>query len=224
VRMAPGSKLQTYVMEYRAVIMDAAPILPSDAIFYFKQGLLHELKVECLTDPLGQPFASLDALVSHAFVQEQKLICRNSAPGKANAQLNNVQGPYQQGSPFKKQRTDNRGGYNGRGRGGGRGDGDRGDDRGNDGGGRGGGRGRGRGGRGGGRGAGRGGGFRERTSGRSDAAQDQHTFCMANGICGGCYSMLMPVGHFWRHCPNNPANRGMDRTPAPVPTDDAPTA
>ena len=68
VRMQPGSKLQTYAMEFRAVIMDAEPILPTDAIFYFKQGLLHELKVECLTDAVGQPFTSLDALITHAFV------------------------------------------------------------------------------------------------------------------------------------------------------------
>jgi hypothetical protein len=231
VRMTLGGKLQTYVMEFRAVIMDAAPILPTDAIFYFKQGLHHELKAECLTDAMGLQFTSLDTLITHAFVQEQKMICRHSAPGKLNTQLNNLQGPYQEGSPAKKVRF-NSGGYNGNGGGGytgggrggrggrwgGRGGGDgggsgRGWGRGgssspNDGGGRGAGRG------GGGRGAGRGGGFnRPRTSGRSDEEQDKFQFCMDRRLCVGCFSMYKPVGHIFRDCPTNPNNHGMERTP-----------
>jgi hypothetical protein len=221
VRMTPGSKLQEYVVEFRAVIMDAAPIQATDAIFYFKQGLQHELKSECLTDALGQAFISLDALITHAFVQEQKLICRQSAPGKSNAQLNQLQGPYQEGSPAKKGRFNGRGG----GRGGGNqyggsprnqyGGGSRnqfGSPR-NDGGGRGG--------RGGGRGGGRSpGGDRPRTSGRSDVEQRQFKFCMDNGKCAGCYSLLLPVGHMYKKCPNHPDNAGMERVLAPVPAAD----
>jgi hypothetical protein len=80
--------------------MDAAPILPMDSMFYFNQGLQHELKSECLTDALGQPFTSLDALIQHAFVQEQKLLCKRSAPGPVNSvatELCNVQGAHNAG-------------------------------------------------------------------------------------------------------------------------------
>ena len=83
--------------------MDAEPILPMDSIFYFKQGLQHELKSECLTDALGRQFTSLDALIQHAFVQEQRLLCMSSAPGPRSApgpasnaavELSNVQGVH----------------------------------------------------------------------------------------------------------------------------------
>jgi hypothetical protein len=219
VRMKHGGKLQTYVMEFRAVIMDAEPILPTDAMFYFKQGMHHELKAECLTDAVGQPFTNLDALITHAFVQEQKLICRHSAPGKLNAQLNNMQGPYQEGSPAKRGRFD-RGGYRGRGRGGS----DRwGNDSGN-------GRGRGYGGRGG-RGGfqgsrgsfqgGRGGGH-YRPSGRTDAEQEVFQFCLSKGLCAGCYSQLKPVGHKYNDCPNNPRLHGMDKIPVDTPAANVP--
>jgi uncharacterized membrane protein YgcG len=182
VRMAHGGRLQPYVMQFRAVIMDAEPILATDAMFYFKQGLHHELRAECLTDAMGQPFASLDALITHAFVQEQKLICRHSAPrhgnaqlsymhgnlsdGELHAELSYMQGPYQEGSPAKRGRFD-RGGHSGSGRwgdnnGGGSGRGYGGRDVG-----RGGFNGGGRWAGSGGRGTGRGGRGRERTSGRS---------------------------------------------------------
>jgi hypothetical protein len=219
VRMTVGGRLQTYVMEYRAVIMDAEPILPTDAIYYFKQGLHHELKAECLTDAVGQPFPNLDALITHAFVQEQKLICRHGAPGKLNAQLNNMQGPYQEGSPAKRGRFD-RGGY-GRGRGGRNGGGFNGFNGSN---GFNGGSGRGNAGRGGfngggrgygaGRGAGRGGGRgRERTSGRTDEEQEVFQFCLKRGLCKGCFSVLKPVGHLYAQCPNNPEMEGMAKIP-----------
>ena len=43
------------------------------------------------------------------------MICRNSGPGKSNAQLNNLQGPYQEGQPAKRGRGNyhhaSRGGY-----------------------------------------------------------------------------------------------------------------
>ena len=95
VCMTPGSSLQAYVMQFRSVIMDAEPILLVDKLFYFKQGLQHELKAECLTDALGQPFTSLDALVDHAFVKEQQLCCKRSAPASnAAAELNHVQGAH----------------------------------------------------------------------------------------------------------------------------------
>jgi hypothetical protein len=97
IRMAHGGRLQTYVMQFHAVIMDAEPILATDAMFYFKQGLHHELSAECLIDAMGQPFASLDALITHAFVQEHKLICRHSAPRHGNAQLSYMHGNLSDG-------------------------------------------------------------------------------------------------------------------------------
>jgi hypothetical protein len=61
---------------------------------------------------MGQQFTSLDSLITHAFVQEQKLICRRSAPSITNAQLNNVQGTSNQGHPAaKRARFANPGGH-----------------------------------------------------------------------------------------------------------------
>jgi hypothetical protein len=115
VSMAQGSSLQEYALQFRSVIMDAEPILPMDSIFYFKQGLKQELKSECLTDAMGRQFTSLDALIRHAFVQEQKLLLsRRSAPGPCSAlgpartaELSNVQSGH---STAKRVRFDDQAG------------------------------------------------------------------------------------------------------------------
>jgi hypothetical protein len=40
------------------------------------------------------------------------------------------------------------------------------------------------------------------------------------GKCSGCINMYMPEGHFWKDCPNNPANAGMERVAVPQPANE----
>lgn len=229
VRMRAGGTLHEYVMEFRSVIMDAAPMLPMDSIFYFKKGLLPELKAECLTDAMGGQFTSVDAIITHAFVQEQKLLCRRTAASAVvttDAQLNNLQGPYQQGGPPAKRgrHYGNRGGdRNGAPRGGFGGGARRwgeGAPRWGDGGGRGG--------RGGyGRGGGRPRAYNNsapRVSSRTDEQQRMFQLARETGKCSGCLSLYMPEGHLWRGCPMNPDNAGMARVAVPVPGGAVPDA
>jgi hypothetical protein len=223
VRMSTGGKLHEYVMEFRSVIMDAAPMLPMDSIFYFKKGLLPELKAECLTDAMGGQFTSVDAIITHAFVQEQKLMCRQTAASAAittDAQLNNLQGPYHQGGPPAKRvrfHGNHGGGRNGAPRGGYGGFGGDAQRWGNaaprwgDGGGRGG-----RGGYGRGRPRAYGNGNAPRVSGRTDEQQRMFQLARVVNKCSGCLSLYMPLEHQWKGCPMNPDNAGMARVAVPA--------
>jgi hypothetical protein len=69
----------------------------ADAIFYFREGLQHELKIECLTTAFGAEFLDLDSLITHAFVQDQKLQCKHTVQtqNKSHRQLATLQGPTQ---------------------------------------------------------------------------------------------------------------------------------
>jgi hypothetical protein len=205
VRMAAGSKLHEYVSSFKSVILDASPMLASDSIHWFQAGLTTELRAECHTDVRGERFTTLDALIKHAFVQEEKLAYKvqaATAQKRTNAQLNAVQGDMtNDGRPAKRGRWGN---YNGgrrnndnQGNGAGAQDGGQG--------GRGGGRGGARGGRGRGGGGG-GGGGRPRTSGRDDEAQALYQLAMRLGKCTGCFNLLGSATHRWASCPKNPAN------------------
>jgi hypothetical protein len=94
--MTADSRLQDYVTQFKSVILDASPILPADAIFYFREGLQDDLKIECLTTAIGAEFTDLDSLITHAFVQDQKLQCKHTVQSqKTHRQLAALQGPSQ---------------------------------------------------------------------------------------------------------------------------------
>jgi hypothetical protein len=213
VCMVAGNKLHEYVSRFQSVILDAAPMQPSNSIHWFQAGLTTDLRAECHTDVRGERFTTLDAIIKHAFVQEEKLAYKmqaGSAHRRPDAHLNAVQGDrdYQDGRPAKRGRWNNHGGgrgidnHNGY-QGGGGGQGGQGGR-----GGRGGGRGGGGGGRGGGGRAGAGG-FRPRTAERDDESQAMYQLARRYNKCTGCLNQLPPAGHVWANCPNNPANRGL---------------
>jgi hypothetical protein len=54
LHMTANTKLQDYVTSYKSVIMDAAPIMEKDSMLFFREGLPHELRAECLTDALKE--------------------------------------------------------------------------------------------------------------------------------------------------------------------------
>jgi hypothetical protein len=205
VCMAPGSRLHEYVSKFRSVILDASPMLASDSIHWFQAGLTPELKAECHTDVRGERFTTLEALIQHAFVQEEKLAYKaqaSTAQKRTDAHLNAMQGD---GRPAKKGRWNNHnGGRNN--------DNRNNDNRSNEAGGQDGkgGRGGGRGGRGGARGGrgGRGGagGGRPRTSGRDDWAQAVYQLGRKFNKCTLCLNVLPPAGHHYEQCPMKSAN------------------
>jgi hypothetical protein len=109
VCMADASKLHAYVSRFQSVILDAAPMQPSDSIHWFQAGLTTELRAECHTDVCGERFTSLDAIIRHAFVQEEKLAYKlqaHKAQTRMSGELNYVQGAHTQGVPTKRVRFD----------------------------------------------------------------------------------------------------------------------
>jgi hypothetical protein len=81
--MRPGQSLADYVLNFKQIMIEAGHMAEADRIQWFQQGLLPELRAECLTDGLASAFVSLDALIQHAFAQDRKLQCRHSAAAAA---------------------------------------------------------------------------------------------------------------------------------------------
>lgn len=81
--MVPGQPLADYVLSFKQIMIEAGSMAETDRIRWFQQGLLPELRAECLTDGLASAFTSLDALIQHAFAQDRKLQCRYSAATSA---------------------------------------------------------------------------------------------------------------------------------------------
>jgi hypothetical protein len=72
VKMGKGT-LQEYTSKFKAVVLRAVDLSITDKIFWFLNGLTPELHDRCLTDQYGQPWESLDALVTWAHGQELAL-------------------------------------------------------------------------------------------------------------------------------------------------------
>lgn len=87
--MRPGQPLADYVLEFKHIMIEAGQMAEADRIHWFQQGLLPELRAECLSDGLASAFTSLDALIRHAFAQDRKLQCRQSATAAYR-----TRGPY----------------------------------------------------------------------------------------------------------------------------------
>jgi hypothetical protein len=90
VCMAAGTTVHEYVCRFKSVILDAAPMMPADSIYWCQAGLNTALKAERNPDGRGERFTSLDALIRHAFVQEERLSYRTQP--RTDAHVYTVQG------------------------------------------------------------------------------------------------------------------------------------
>lgn len=100
--MGKKQPLRQYVQNFRNILREAGAMIELDKIAYFQKGLLPGLNRECLTQPNGKPWGSLEELIDYAQGQEQRIKMQSNTDNDDAAVLAAMYGQRHNNSSRKR--------------------------------------------------------------------------------------------------------------------------